>query len=102
MISLNVLERLLLLNLLPKEGSLVNLKLIRVAREALSFTEEENEQLKFKQEGDQLRWNEAVGEKEFNLGAVVTKLAVEGLKELDKKEKLTEGHVSLYDKLVGE
>ena len=98
-----VLERLLLLGLLPKEGSFTNLKLIRVAREKLSFTEEENKLLNFKQTGDQLIWAEhVVEETEIEIGEVVTKLAVAALKELDSKEKLTEGHISLYDKLIGD
>jgi len=58
--KLNVLERILVLNLLPKEGSFANLKLLRVFREALSFTEEENKLLKFQQIGDQTRWESFV------------------------------------------
>lgn len=58
----NVLERYVLLQLLPKEGTFANLKLLRVIREALSFNESENRALQFRIEsGDdgkpQLRWN---------------------------------------------
>ena len=45
--KLNVLERIVLLNILPQQGSFSNLKLLRVAKEALSFTEEENKLLNF-------------------------------------------------------
>ena len=58
--SLNVLERVLLGNLLPKEGSFANLKLLRVARENLSFDDKENKALNFRQEGEQMRWDNAV------------------------------------------
>lgn len=59
--QLNVLERLMLLNLLPKEGSFANLKLLRVVREALSFSESENRALQFRTDvvnGQQMMaWN---------------------------------------------
>lgn len=58
--KLSVMERLILLNLLPNEGNFTNLKLLRVAREVLSFTEDENKALNFHQEGDQVKWNDFV------------------------------------------
>lgn len=101
--NLNVLERLLVLNLLPKEGTFTNLKLLRVARENLSFTEEENKALNFKQENDQIVWvNDAVGDKEVEIGEVVTTLIVAELKKLDSEEKLKDEFLSLYEKFITE
>ncbi|KKM94378.1 hypothetical protein LCGC14_1198890 [marine sediment metagenome] len=45
---LNVLERLIVMGLLPDKDNYTNLKLLRVARESLSFTEEENKLLNFR------------------------------------------------------
>lgn len=56
-VELNVLERLGLLGLLPKEGTFLNLKLVRLIREELSFTEEENKELQFRQENQMVMWN---------------------------------------------
>ena len=99
--ELSVLERLILLNLLPNEGNYANLKLLRVARESLSFTDEEHKVLKFKQEGDQMRWEDgAVGEKEIKVGEVVSQLISKELKKLNSEEKLKEEHTSLYEKFV--
>ena len=56
--KLTVLERLLALTLLPKEGSYTDLKLVREARENLSFTEEENKLLKFREENGSTMWNQ--------------------------------------------
>jgi len=101
--KLNVLERIVASQILPKEGSFTNLKLIRVTKEELSFTEEENKALEFTQVGERLNWKEGiVKDKEFNFGEVVTKLIVDKLKELDKSEDLTENHFSLYEKFIGE
>jgi len=45
--KLSVFERLTALNILPKEGDLVSLKLIRQLKENLGFTEDELEKLDF-------------------------------------------------------
>ena len=60
--ELSVLERITIQGLLPVKGSYTNLKLLRVAKEALSFTDEEHKSLNFRQEqvNGQTRtaWNE--------------------------------------------
>ena len=60
--KLSVIERLTLQAMLPEKGSFTNLKLIRVAREALSFTDAEHRLLQFRVEtvGDQQvsKWNQ--------------------------------------------
>ena len=56
-IELNTLERLTLLSLLPKEGTFQNLKLLRILKEDLSFNDEENKALQFRQEGGMIMWN---------------------------------------------
>jgi len=58
--KLSVLERLLVMGLLPRESNFTNLKILRVAREALSFNDEENGLLNFRMEGEQTRWNNDV------------------------------------------
>jgi hypothetical protein len=92
-VTLSVLERLLVLNIL-----------LRVAKENLSFTEEENKILNFQQNvaQSQLTWTAGVEDKEFELGETVIKLTVQALTDLDKAEKLTEAHMSLYEKLLAE
>ena len=110
--KLSVLDRIMLLNVLPREGSFANLKILRIARENISFSEEENGLLKFRQEGDKTLWNDTmisegklvptVPECEFILGKVVTNLIVEELKRLNDTQKLTESHFSLYEKFMTE
>ena len=61
--KLSVIERMALSAMLPEKGSYTNLKLVRVAREALSFTDAEHKVLKFRVEavGDQQvsKWNQS-------------------------------------------
>ena len=99
--ELSVLERLMVMNLLPKEGNFMNLKIIRVARESLSFTEEEHKLLNFTQEGEQAQWEDGtVGDKDIKIGEVATTLIVKELKKLNDEEKLTAEHESIYEKFI--
>jgi len=99
--KLDVMERLSALNLLPKEGTFINLKLIRVAREELSFNEEEHKALQFQQNGGQLQWKQDVNIlKEINIGEVVSLMLTDALKKLDTDGKVKEEHFSLYEKMI--
>jgi len=99
--ELSVIERILLLQVLPVEGSYLNLKLLRETKEELSFTEEENKLLGFTQKEQQLTWKEGVVmDREYSFGEVVSDLIVSGLKDLDKQEKLTENHMVLWERFM--
>lgn len=99
--ELNISERLVALNLFPQEGTFVNLKLIRMAREELSFDEEENKNLSFQQKGNQLTWSSKTNIlKEVDLGEVVSSMLVDVLKKLNTDGKLREEHFSLYEKMI--
>ena len=55
--DLTVRERLLLLQILPRQGDLTTIKIVRRLREELSFDEDEHRQLNFQQTDGQLTWN---------------------------------------------
>lgn len=127
---LEVLERLALLSVLPKEGDFLTLKLVRKLRESLAFSEVEIESIKFN-----LRWKcprcqkelaspEAmecpdcdiymtnIGQmtwdiekaksvvKDIHLGNKMLALCTLTLRKLSDEQKLTEQHMSLYEKFV--
>jgi len=99
--KLSVLERLLVQNLLPEKGSFTNLKLMRVAREDLSFDEAENKALNFVQENEQVKWTDGVVEdKEIKIGEIVTEMIKKELKALNDKEELKPEQFTLYEKFV--
>jgi hypothetical protein len=104
--QLSVFERLMVQNLIPKEANYTNLKLIRVAREALSFTEEELKVLQFKEEGEgadkKMIWNNGTPDKEIALGETVTGMIATELKRLDAANKLTAEHLPIYEKFLKE
>ena len=100
--KLNVLERLIVLSLLPESGSFANLKLLRIVREELSFDEKDNKDLAFEQIGEKLRWNEnaKVPDKDVKFGEIVTQMITKKLKEMDDKEELKPEHFSVYEKFM--
>ena len=99
--ELTVIERLVLLNILPKEGDFTTIKLLRKLRENLSFDEDEHKKLNFVQDGDQVRWNmTAVVEKRIAIGEKQSDIIHSALKKLNDEKKLTDEHFSLYEKFV--
>jgi len=108
--NLSVIERIILLGILPKEGSFANLRLLRSVKEDLSFDENENKLLKFRQNEGNTMWDDVkmvdgkpipmVPERKFAIGSVVTGLIVSALNDLNKQQKLTEQHFSLYEKFI--
>ena len=58
--KLTVIERMILQQVLPAEGTFQTLKLLRVLKEELSFTEKENKFLNFQQEGTMINWAEGL------------------------------------------
>lgn len=97
----DVAERLTLLNLLPREGNFITLKLLRELRESLSFTDKEVAQFKVKAANDRITWdNSASVDKEILIGDTMTNVIVEVLTKLDKAQKLADAQMGLYEKFV--
>jgi len=103
--QLNVFERLVLLNTLPREGDYTTLKLLRKLKEELSFSEKEHEELQFANDGGngRIKWRtEADRSKEIEIGSKMKEVITDSLQELDKSCKLTEEHLGIYEKFVDE
>ena len=101
--KLNLLERVTILGILPKEANFLNLKIIKDIQDAVSFTEDDFKEFDIKQEGVKITWNvKGDEEREVSIGEKATDIIVEALKELNKNKKLTANHYSLYVKFVGE
>lgn len=128
--KLTVFERLMLQNILPKEGDFVTMKLVRKLREALSFSEKEIAEISFdnhwrcpKCKGIELSpevikcqqcgiYMVPAGQvsfdeekalkviKDVHMGNKMLALCETTLKKLSDEEKLTEQHMSLYEKFV--
>ena len=130
-IKLTIVERLKLLECLPKEGTFADLKILRKLKETLSFDEAEHKEFGIElvwecpdcknrvasttqpkcSEHDEavlmtpttvLTWKPeaSVIEKEVFLGSRAKELTGDALKKLDNASKLTESHISIYEKFV--
>jgi len=99
--KLGVKDRLILLNVLPPEGNLATIRIVRELREALSFSEAEHADLQMVQKDNQLTWNDkaeaAAGPRSIDIGAKGQEIIREALGKLDTDEKLTADHLELCD-----
>ena len=100
--KLLIAERLILLEMLPKEGDFASLKEIRRARESLGIPPDEQQVIEFKQDGNQVMWNQEKGAylKDIPLSEWTTTTIQDELRDRNKKKKLQEREFSLYEKFI--
>ena len=98
---LNVQERLVLMELLPREGGILTLRVANELRDVLVLTDEEVAKVGLKQEGMAVTWKQEV---DLNVDVAISVagrgLIVEELNKLQDHRKLTPGHITLYEKFV--
>lgn len=104
-VELNVPERLVLMQIAPKENDFATLKVVRDFLNKVSFTEEELKEygLVVQSEGthSSTNWNSKGNEpKELEFGERMTDMIVASLKGLNEKKKLEQKHFTLYEKFV--
>lgn len=98
---LTVKERIQLLNILPAEGDILSLRLVRKLREALSFSEAEHAALKIEATPTQVKWDQeaATGaDKEVEIGPKAHEIVAVELRKLSDQRKLNEQYLDLYDR----
>ena len=107
--KLNLLERLTILNILPREGNFATLKILRDVQGVLSPSEAEfkefgiTTELNKETNQTQTNWNKkGIEEREINIGEKANDIIVETLKKLNDEKKLNPQHMSAYEKFVGD
>jgi len=106
--KLNIPERIALLNILPAEGDVISLRIVRDLKNALSFTEQEVKRFKMKNtmkpdgSGAIVIWDSKFTNvtKDIKIGDVARDIIVGQLKALDNSKKLRLELLDLYDKFV--
>lgn len=101
--KLDVKERLLLLNILPKETNFLIMKIARDLQDNLGFSEAELKELKFvTNEDGLLKWDPKakIEEKEIEIGEKANEMIVSELKKLDEQKKLRTEHYEFYAKFL--
>jgi len=97
--KLSVIERITLMQILPKEGSYLTFTILLELKSALSFNEKEFKEFGMVQKDTQIHWKKSV-DKEIPIGEKAMDIIVSALQALDKAGKLTEQSFSLYDRFV--
>lgn len=99
-----VKERLMLLSVMPGQGNLTALRLIRQVREELGFDEEEHRDLGLVIEGNSYRWDDKAeakaGPKDVEMGKVVQDIILRAFEALDAGEQLELVHLDLYERFI--
>jgi hypothetical protein len=95
-------ERIRLLGILPEQGNLLTIKIVRTLREALSFSEEEHKEFNVQIADDRITWNPDAPEKEIEFGDMAKEIIEKRLRELNEKDELTVADIGLWEKFIGE
>lgn len=92
-------RRLLVLNILPREGNIVTLRIVKETRDALAISEDEMKELDMKRDNEgNVVWNEQKEKlKEIKLGDPTKGLIFDTLMKLSDANKLPLEYVELYD-----
>ena len=99
--KLNVKERYVLLQILPREGDFITITVLKELKEKVFPSVVELDEFEIKQVNSQIKWNDKGDEeREIEIGERATDIIVGSLKKLNDEKKLTEDHFSLYEKFV--
>lgn len=102
-VELGVMERLLLLQLIPQQSALFMIRMWDDLRQELHFDAGELDAIDMQQEGEMVQWNEeaaqAIGPKEVEIHVRLMAKLHEQLEQLDKKEEITIQIARLCEKL---
>lgn len=103
--QLNIFERIVLIDTLPKEGHYADLKALRIAREVLSLNDEEVKEIDYSEHDGKAYFDVQKGlttYKEIPISEWVTNTVQAILMKKDKDGKLEEKYITLFDKFVME
>lgn len=95
--KLSVMERIALLSLLPKEGNLITLKIIRDLQNSISFNEKEIKEIKLRVEDNRYVWDKNI-DSEIEIGEKATEVILDVFKKLDEENKINMQILELYER----
>ena len=100
--DLGVLERMLIIGLIPPQGDITRLRQLREFRERMSFSDEERTKFGIEQlEGMNVVWKTSEP-KTYQLSPDEVKMIKSALRVLDREKQLTVDHIPLWDQFIGE
>lgn len=97
--SFSVIDRALIMQLLPAEENVLTLRIIRKIKDEIGFSEEELKQIKMV-DGGNISKQQTLPAKEIEIGEKGFDVIATALKQLNDRKKLTELHIPLYERFV--
>ena len=105
--KLTIPERIALLSVMPAQGNVVTLRIIKELQNQLSFTEEELKHYRIKNtthpDGNfTISWNPELANetKDIEIGEVASNIIADQLKRLNSQDKLHVSMLPLYERFV--
>ena len=100
--ELGIKDRIALQRILPKEGNMVTLRLVRELRENLEFTPEEIKQLKIEFSALGVKWDPEQSDyvADIDINEHNEPIIKQALRELDRQNKLPAMAMDLWDLFV--
>jgi len=98
--ELTILERLLILKTLPKEGNIVTLRILTDLKRNLSLTEEEYKENNVRVVDDKMLWDNPEYKVEVVIGEKAFDIIAEAFTLLNQHNKLTIDDIPLYERFV--
>jgi hypothetical protein len=97
----SVLERIVLLGIMPSEANYVTHKIVTNLKSDLSFSEQELKDYKIVENEGRVTWDDKKEKpKEIQIGEKAQDIIIDAFKKLDKEGKINEHNVKLYEKFV--
>lgn len=98
-VGLNVFERVMITQIVPKEGNFITLRLVNDLVSKIGLSAQDFEDYGIVQEEGKTRWNEkGIIPKEFELADAESELIRKQLKKMDDENKLSMQMFTLYEK----
>lgn len=98
--KLSTLDRISILSILPKQGDILTLRIVRELESTIGFTEAEHKRLNFRTENGRIYWDEGVEPHDFTIGEVAQRIVRDSLIALERNKQLPLDHLSLYERFV--
>ena len=95
--KLNVLERIMLMQILPTEGNYITFKMLIELKSALTFSEKEYKDSGMAEKDGQITWKKD-SLKEIPIGEKMTEIIKTALKKVDDEGKINNQLFSLFEK----
>lgn len=97
-----ILERITLLNILPAEGDITTVRILKTLKESLGFTEDEIKEHVISSEDGRVTWKETGYLAEIPVGEKAEDIIRESLKRMDREKRLREEMIPLYERFCAE